>query len=326
MKDISRHTQASIRPGDPGIDEAWMRRCRQGALAPLVWLFGWMPVLGVGVWTKAGIFGWQLRAIGSDNPVLTALPMFLVIWVGPVFVVNLMKKDVSRPFLFGIQNSLAPMRPPVLILRSRDPEREARIARIMVRVFLTAAALCIVPIAVGIWKISQAESAPHVPLPALDYDKAVSGATLPERARIEGVSAFTRLAWVHNYSIRQTRYRYVYYPLVPTGWEPDQPVRLIELDPTHNEVNAPGAREGELYPLDDDWLAGEISRAGLKLADHVVILKREQLNGYEPRLDVTVPFFYCIFPAILALVMLALAGAMRWRWRLGRPAKHNTSG
>jgi hypothetical protein len=311
-----------------------MRRYRQGANAYLVWLLGWTAVVGVGVETNAGIFGWmaswQLRAIGSDNPVLTALPVLVIAWIGLVFVVGLLKKDVSRPFLFGIQDWLPPMRPPVLIPRSPPAPDPARIAR-GIRVLLTAAALCTIPIAVGIWKISQAGSAPQVPLLALDYDKAVSGATLPERARIEGVSAFTRLAWVHNHRLRQTRYRDVYYPLVPTGWEPDQPVRLIELDKTfpgdkpspHNEVNAPGAREGELYPLDNHWLAGELSRAGLKLADHVVILERERLNGYEPRWDTIEPLFYCIPPALLALFMLATAGAVRWRY--GRLAKH-TSG
>jgi hypothetical protein len=190
----------TIRPGDPGIDEAWMRRHRQGTLAALVWLIGWMAIVCVGVITKAGPFGWmaslELRLLGSDGPILTALPV-LVIWLGPGIAAMSMKKDVARPFLFGIQDSLDAKRRPVSTVPSH---RVGRPLRIMVRLSLAFAALCLVPIGIGIWKIAHVGTNPRTPLPVVDYASILSGTALPEHARVEGVTAFPANAWVHDYS------------------------------------------------------------------------------------------------------------------------------
>jgi hypothetical protein len=324
---MDRHSDQpqSIRPGDPGIDEAWLRRHRNGAIATLLWLFGWIPVIGVGAMVKVGPFGWMATleqdAIGTDSPFLTGLPL-IVIWLGPGMVANMMRKDVSRPFLFGIQDALDARRKPVLVIgRRRDPKRYLRRTS---RVSRTIAALCLVPIAIGAWKMAHVGSLPHVPLPVLDYGRVVSGGALPGRARVTDAIAHPDLSWTHNYSIRQTRYRDVYYPLTSDRWAAGQPVHLIELDPTfpdddpapYNEVNAPGPREGKLHRLDDSWTAAQLRSAGVPVADDAVVLEREQLGGFEPHADAVDDFFLFIFPAILVgLIALVMDWAARAKLR-----------
>jgi hypothetical protein len=328
------HSRPSIRLGDPGIDQAWLRRHRQGAWTALAWLFGWMAIVCVGVVTKAGVFGWmaslELRLLGSDNPIITALPA-LAIWLGPGVVVTWMKKDVARPFLFGIQDALDTKRQPVLMLA---PDAVPRRLRNMLRASLAIAALCLIPVAIGIWKIEHVGANPPTPLPVVDYARVVSGAALPGHARIEGVTAFAGHAWIHDYSIRQDHHRDAYYPLAPAGWTPDQPVQLLERDSTYpgdkaapsNQVDAPGPREGALHPLDDDWIKGELQRSGFKLAEPVMLLDRAPLHGIEPSPDTFDLFLDYVFPALIAAVIaLGLAAATRLQIRR-LPSPENRSG
>lgn len=316
----AEHSQTSIRPGDPGIDQTWLRRHRQGTWVSLAWLFGWMAIVCIGVLTKAGIFGWmasiEQRLIGSDNPIITALPV-LFIWLAPGFIVMRMKKDAARPFLFGIQDALDPKRPPVL---TQAPDAIPRRLRNLQRISLAVVALCLIPISIGVWKIQHIGKDPHIPLPVVDYTRAVSGADVPVHARIDGVAAFAGDAWVHDYSIRQDRHRDVYYPLAPSGWTPGKPVQLLELDSTYpddearpsNQVNAPGPREGALHLLDDDWIKGELQRHGFKLAEPVMVLERQPLQGFEPWSDGVDLFLdYVFVPLVFAIVALALALSAR---------------
>jgi hypothetical protein len=319
--------------GDPGIDENWIRRHRQGGRFMLVWILAWMIVMCAGVLTHVGPFGWlaslELRAIGSDDPVLTALPA-LILMLAPGLAAMCTRKDASRPFLFGIQDSLDPQRHPILVL---PPRNLVRRYRTIWRASLVVCVLCLIALGIGVWKIEHTGSDPRIPLPILRYPQVASGNALPTAARIDGVVAHTQAAWIHNYSIRQTRYRSVYYPLAPAGWMSDQPVRLLELDSIivgddpapYNAVNAPGPREGTLYKLNDDWIAGELRRSGLKLSNPVMVLERRQLHGLQPQLDAVDAFADFILPAIIiGFVAALMAWASRRQLRLHAPVRsHN---
>jgi hypothetical protein len=330
MIDSSVSGAPALHPGDPGIDENWMRSHRHGARFILVWFFVWMIVTCAGVLTHAGPFGWlaslELRLIGSDNPVLTAIPA-LILTLAPGLVAMCTRKDTSRPFLFGIQDSLDPQRRPVLVLPSRDLVRRYRT---MWRASLVVCVLCFIAVGIGVWKIEHSGSGPRIPLPALRYPQVASGNALPTAARIDGVVAYTQAAWIHNYSIRQTRYRSVYYPLAPAGWMSDQPVRLLELDSIivgddpapYNAVNAPGPREGTLYKLDDDWIAGELRRSGMKLANPVMVLERRQLHGLQPQPDAADAFSDFILPGIaIGFIAALMAWTSRRQVRLRAPVR-----
>jgi hypothetical protein len=188
--------------------------------------------------------------------------------------------------------------------------------------------LCFITIGIGVWKIEQSDSESRIPLPVLRYSQVASGDALPTAIRIDDVAGFTQAAWVHNYSIRQTRYRAVYYPLAPAGWTSDQPVHLLEMDSIivgdgpapYNAVNAPGPREGTLHELDDDWIASELRRSGLKLANPVMVLERRQLHGLQPQPDAVDAFADFILPSVsIGFVAALMAWASRRQVRLHTP-------
>jgi len=287
-----------------------------------------MAFVCYGLITKANVFGWmaslELRLLGSDSLLITALPV-LVIWLGPGFIFMTIKKDVARPFLFGIQDALDAGRKPVLVRTSEGTiAMRARRLRNLLRGSLAVAGFCLIPVMIGIWKIEHVGTDPHVPLPLVNYADVVSGAMVPSHGRVDGVSAYAANAWIHDYSIRQDRHRDAYYPLEPAGWTPDKPVRLLELDQTYpgdkvsisNQIDAPGPREGALHRLDDDWIKTELQRHGFKLVEPVMVLERESLHGFEPWQDTTDLFLDYVFPAlIVALAAIVVAAAARLRIR-----------
>lgn len=111
----------------------------------------------------------------------------------------------------------------------------------------------------------------------------------------------------------------MYFPLRPASGRPDEPVLLVELDQTSpryepalwNMIDPPGPREGLPSAL-SDWEAGELRRAGIRLAPHMIVLKRQQLDGRSPCPDPLDDTIYGMFGFVASFV-----GSVLW-WAFKR--------
>ena len=181
-----------------------------------------------------------------------------------------------------------------------------------------------------VWKGFYDAHTPHAPLPEISAARlAAATDPLPYAVRLVGATADRSQGWEHLYRIRQSTYRDVYFPLRPPSAAPVAPAALIELDQTSpayetalwNMVDPPGAREGLAERL-DDWTANELRRAGVVLAPNVVLLKRQQLHGLDPRPDLMDDGVLAVLPGVLLAFALLFwfAVARAARRRVGEPA------
>lgn len=275
---------------DPRLTPRWHRLYRWGSFTIASWwLFCFAFMIG-SVASHWGPFGWiasaEIHVLGSEGPIIGALPGLLLMGL-PGLIVSKMAKTVDRPFLFGMQDGFDDKRSPRL---ERPPGNQRRRMRRMMWGGLIVGVVGLGLLGVGWWRVDRMDAAPRTPLPVLSFARIASGIALPTSARVDGVVSYPGTRWTHDTTVRQTLYRDVYYPLARAGWRPAQAVRLVELDRTlpndapgpDNAVDAPGPREGALRSLDDDWLARQLTAAGMKIADHAVILERKPLKGLQP--------------------------------------------
>lgn len=309
-------TRPVLRLGDPGIDAAWLRRYRLSAIGSAL-SFVLLPVaLAVGFLSRWGPFGlidtWQVETFGSGNVILLVI-LFMPLAFAPVLAAHLLPVDASTPMLLGIRQSVDPRWGPRV--EEAVADTNLRLRR-MTRGSQGVAVIGGVVLAFFACKGWRDAYTPHARLPVLDYARLVDPHTsLPHALRVTGAVADRSQGWIYRYSIRQDTHRDVYYPLRPAGQAATPPVALVELDQTSpqyapapwNEIDPPGPREGSTEPL-DDWTGEQLRHAGIALARHVVVLKRQQLEGRDPEPD---PLDDDIF-GMLGFVGLLMGLALWW--------------
>ena len=296
-------TRPALRLGDPGIDAGWLRRYRWGAVGGAVWLVLLPVLLAVGFLSAWGPFGridsWQLDTFGSGSVILLVI-LFLPLAFVPLAAAHLLPVDGSTPALLGIRQSFDPRWGPRVVGRPGDARSRLRRLSRLAQGF---AAIGAVTLAVFAAKGVHDADSPHAPLPEVGMGRlADPGQPLAHAVRLTGAVADRSKAWEHRYRIRQDSHRDVYYPLRPAGSAAGGAAAIVELDQTNpqyeearwNMVDPPGPREG-VPELLDDWTAGELRRAGIALAPRVVVLKRQQLGGRDPRPDPLDDFVFALF-------------------------------
>ena len=114
--------------------KGWVR-----AAAAIWYLGGFVLLLAAAllqVGPSAWMAAWQVRHWGSDNPIVSFLPGFMVL-AAPVLILCLMPRQAEGSFLSGMQDALAPNRSrPV---QPPSPERMAHLLLLWARGALIAA-------------------------------------------------------------------------------------------------------------------------------------------------------------------------------------------
>lgn len=323
----STGTRPALRLGDPGIDAGWLRRYRWGAMGGAAWLVLLPVLLAVGFLSAWGPFGridsWQLDTFGSGSVILLVI-LFMPLAFVPLAAAHLLPVDASTPALLGIRQSFDTRWGPRVVGRPGDAR--ARLRRLS-RLAQGSAVVGAVTLAVFAGKGIHDADTPHPPLPRVGMASlADSGQPLPYAVRLTDAVADRSRTWEHRYRIRQDSHRDVYYPLRPAasaaGGATGGPAAIVELDQTNpqyeaarwNMVDPPGPREG-VPELLDDWTAGELRRAGIALAPRVVVLRRQRLDGHDPRPDPLDDFVFALF-GFAAL----FCGLVFW-WAMARAAR-----
>jgi hypothetical protein len=311
------------RPGDP-VDPV---RARQGrrfisfVLVATLLLYLGMAMFAFG--PNGPGLGAMNRLFGWESPVLAALPFLLLFWA-PILVLRLLPRRPENAFLCGAQDALDPTRNPNWrrpILSSEVVERRMR--RLERGAVVVAGAAVI--IAAGAYVLTS-RPPPNAgrPLPALEAAALAKAgdAALPVHARVVGAEPGYDQAWIHVWSVRQTTYEDVYFPLRAAGQPPGAPVFVVEKatyvvgeDSLQSDPPKPPF-EGELkratYP---SWMTDRMRTRGFTLAPGAVELKRMKLDGREPGVDPVGPAMSISGGVVVLLTCLLVAVVARLRRR-----------
>ena len=298
-------TRPVLTLGDPGIDGAWMQRYRFGVTAAILWYIAFPMLMVAGLISARGPFGWldtwQLRMFGSNSVILLAIPFMPIAFV-PLMVARLSRIDRRAPFRLGMRQAFDnTWGPRVRTGPDALPQRWRRTGRIAGAV----AAIAAVALAGFVAKGMHDASVPHARLAEMSHAVLTEPLTaLPDAVRVSGVTADRSREWAHDYRVRQDVHHDVYFALRPAAEANARAVSLLEVDHTSpqygeaiwNMIDPPGAREGVPEQL-DDWTAEQLRRAGFRLAPHVVVLERRQLDGRNPNPDPIDDILYGILAA-----------------------------
>ena len=298
-------TRPVLTLGDPGIDRAWMQRYRFGLIFAIVWYIAVPMLFLAGLISARGPFGWldtwQLRTFGSNSVILLAIP-FMPIAFLPMVVARSSRIDQGAPFRLGMRQAFDNKWGPRV---STGPDEMPRRLRRTKRISGTVAAIGAVALAGFVAKGMHDATSPHAPLAEASHAVLTDPATsLPDAIRVTNVTADRSRQWAYDYRVRRDVHHDVYFALKPAGEATERAVSLVELDHTNpqygaeiwNMIDAPGAREGMPHLL-DDWTAEQLRHAGFRLAPHVVVLERRQLDGRNPNPDPIDDILYCILAA-----------------------------
>jgi hypothetical protein len=321
MKDGSANVGARpvVRPGDPGIDDRWLRRRTLGLTVSA----GWMVVatLAIGVMTASRIGppgwieAWELEDSGTANPLLAALPFMPLVFL--TRLAGLLPVDVQRPFLLGMQQAWNPKIGPRL---SSSTDRLRRRAATTYRVALGTLILGLAGLAGGgIWAWIEASrpASPAVPLSYADVaaDRAPAGLVMVTGA-LEGDAR-----WIESTHLRTTTVHDEWRDMRPGA--ASAPTALVERIAVDVDEHG-GAREfarpglfGRVAPL-DDWHVELLRRKGFVLADRVWVLKRSISADTDGMDDGD----FGVMLALAGLIATCLGGtfAFATRRRLGDPS------
>jgi hypothetical protein len=292
------------------------------ALSRGSWYAFLLPVLGIGLISHWGIFGridsWQLATFGSENIILLAV-LFSPLMFIPRLVTAILLIDQSTPFLLGMRQASDADWGPKVEWRTVAASRLRAIQRACLIVAGIGLASLIFAVSRGVYDAGL----PRPPLPRMSLARlADPSVPLPAAARIVGAAPDLSKRWNYDFRVRQDLRHDVYYALRAPGASAETPAAVVEVDQTSpqndvkpsNMVDAPGSREGTLSIL-GDWEAGEIRRAGVRLAPHVTLLTREQLDGKTPDPQETPNVLFGIFGFVGLIMGIAL-----W-WSFGRAAR-----
>ncbi len=253
----------------------------------LVWYLGGFAALmaamvmqvGPSAWAAA----WQVRHWGSDSTTLGFLPGFALLLL-PLVILRCLPRRADRSFLCGLQDALWPKQP----VRRTPLPREAELARLRRArgIMATLALACVVVAVVAGWlSLLPGDQRPGSPLPVLTLPEVTRpGAVLPDYARLAGAVPRPEWAWVHDYTIRTTRYRDTYVPLTAPDWQPGDPMTALQVD-RRDLRGVPGSAEGALSRSLPGWLLAAMREDGMPLVDAPLVFTRDILHGLVPEPD-----------------------------------------
>ena len=315
---------AAAPPTPAVIHPARSRWTTLGRAAVLVWVGGGCAALFAGALLQVGPFAWaaawQSRHWGFNSVVLSALPGFAVL-AATVVLLQLLPRRPDWPFLCGAQDVLSPRRS--LPLTPPPPDR---MARVLLRCAQLGLALSVLfPVAGGaayVLTVAIGNRGAGSPLPELTL-AALTQAALPGYARLTGAVPHPEARWVHDYTVRQTRYHTVYWPLTDPGWRPGDPVGLLEENssvvgdgPASAGLAEPGPIEGRLERgALAGWMRSELRRTGVAVVGDPVVLVRRDLHGVVPGADMIGAGMAVLLGAWLGLFSLGISLAWLHRRR-----------
>jgi hypothetical protein len=135
------------------------------------------------------------------------------------------------------------------------------------------------------------------------------------------VTAHPDAGWVHDHTVRQTRYRDVYSPLTGPNWHPGDAVVLLEEDSTVvGDSPAPADTPG-MGPIEGrlergalpSWMVAELRRSGVAVTDDPVVLHHNDLNGVIPGADEVGTVLAVVFGTLFALFSFCIS--LGWLYR-----------
>ena len=250
---------AQATASNPPVRAGWTKL---GSAAVVVWYLGGFVLLFVSALLQVGPFAWaaawQIHHWGTDSVILSFLPGFAVL-AAPIVLLRLLPYRPDHSFLAGAQDALSsrgdrPIPPP-------SPERMARLLLRMVRIGLALSLLFLIAGGAGYVLVRDiGDRGAGTPLPELTL-AAATGRGLPSYARIAGVVRHPDAGWVHDHTVRQTRYHDLYLPLTGPGWQPGDAVTLLEEESTVMGDSPATPSIGSAGPIEGQ--AGAGSAAGL---------------------------------------------------------------
>ncbi len=296
-----------------------------GRAAAAIWYLGGFVLLLAAALLQVGpsawMAAWQVRHWGSDNPIVSFLPGFVVL-AAPLLVLNLLPRQEESSFLCGMQDALAPNRSrPV---QPPSPERTAHFLRFWARGALIAAGVFLLAGGLGYELITRiGNRGAGAPLPELTLAAvAAQGAALPPFARLVGVTPQLEFTWLHDHSERRIYHRDAFTPLTGPGWRFGDAVAVLEEDRTvlgdggANAVLPPGPVEGALVRgALPGWMLDELRRRGVAVTDDPVILIRQELGGMVPGADTVMAVLCLVFGGTFAVFAFGASFAYRYRRR-----------
>lgn len=308
----------------------------------LLWWFGgyglvvWGTVAGRGPF--AFLLTWQTEAFGGSSMILDALVGAVIIFWAPPLLGRVaghvwpaspaVARYNQRMHLAMMSRGEAAARARMVWAQMDEVAKRRSLIRRRNGALIVAAVLLAATAAgnITIGRIANADAGRPLRQVVLGSSAPLLSADASPWVRILGAHPLMDGVMQRDYSIRTSRYRDFYTPLVPDGWRSGMPVALVEMDQTFPDdhdpseiADPPGAIEGELSaggPRPD--IAALFRRYGYAVDDTTVVLTRKQdLHGVIPGEDPFLAGFIWWMGGFFVFMALLVAGlAERQRRRL----------
>jgi hypothetical protein len=314
-----------VSAAEPNLSAADARRERFGAIAISTWFLGGWGVLFVLMLLNIGpvvwISGWLNRLAGSDSSVLAFAIAFGVISF-PVGLLQPAPWQGSSPFLRGAQRPLSPTRDPNFVIHPLSPDEISAALLRMIKVLACLSVLSLIA-GIGAYRLmTRTPAEAGKPLPVLSPQQIIA-----RQDHLSGYVTLTTLApgfpanWIHRWSIRQTRYADLYFPIDPPGTRADAPARIVGKVPyvLSNGEN-PGSYPVLEAPIDGKleiaalpaWMRQRMAEQGFVVPDRAIMFTPDDnLHGRFPGADEIssdfVRFLGIGFAMVFAIIGLILA-------------------
>ena len=265
--------RTTVRLGDPGIDERWMRRRTTGVALAIAWLLATTLGIGIMTATKCGppgwIQAWQLREYGGTNPLLAALPLMPLVFMPAL--ATLMPTSLDRPMLLGMQQAFSRKREPRVAEKASGRDGPVAYAMWMT---LLAAGLATMAAGAG-WAWWASSRAPAAPV-AVTHADVVAGRAPPGQVLVTDVVE-GEARWIESTRLRTTSIHDEWRGLAPNG--DGLPLDLVEKIAVGVDGDGRArvyARKGTIGRVRrlDDWHADALRQKGFVLADRAWVLER----------------------------------------------------
>jgi hypothetical protein len=296
------------------------RRERLGAIAICIWFFGgWCALfvlMALGVGPVVWLSGWLNRLMGSDSSTLAFAVAFGCVSI-PVVVLQLAPWQSNSPFLRGAQRALRPNHDPGFVIRQRTSGEMSAWLLGTIRVAAGLSALSLIAGIGGYGLLMRAPADAGKLLQSLSPQQIIERRDhLPGYVTLATVTAGFQPNWLHLWSIRQTRYADLYFPIDPPSTRGGGPVRILgKVDYVPSDGQAPDAHAVFDVPIDGKleiakfpaWMRQRMAEHGFVVPDHVILFTPDDhLHGRFPGPD-TISADFVRFLGISLAVVLAIA-------------------
>ena len=306
-------------PGEPVMPEDGAALARWGAIAITLWYLGGFVLLMIGMVAGIGpttaVQGWMTRHLGWDSPVTAFLPAFAVLAL-PLVLLQLVPRQTAHPFLRGAQDAFSRGRDPGADRGATDADVAARL-RVRARVMLAIAAAALMADIVAFAIVARRPAGAGQPLPRRSIAQLLADpGPLPDHVRLVGLNPGTRPIWIRLWSIRQTAYEDIYFPLDDASSRSAAQVvglasfvRGTDEEPHGRDLILDLPMDGSLTRTSlPAWQREEMARRGFAAGDPVILFKQDRtLGGVQPGRDLIGGIAVLAAGGCAALVALAMA-------------------